>query len=293
MALQTLLSGEKDARKKVEQLLGFGGKRQVTDWTIAQSLGISHSKVRYWTTRDSLLRGSRILGKARKEAAMRRGAIVTSNKLGFSIWLPEDWGVQIDTNKHPFEQVQDCEQREARLRRARTEQYSDRGLRKSYRLLQRAMKDAIIPLDEYGMRERAEKDGSEESFERRMRRMRAQGRCSGYWRASPKVDVNHVLEVEVSKFAFRSPLTAGELYQAEKPEQSYEGSANRSKMFSLDGLEAIRHYYVYPGPEGNAVFITYMTIELTGWSIHCWYDVKDSLTLRPLFHRIVSSFHRL
>lgn len=88
-------------------------------------------------------------------------------------------------------------------------------------------------------------------------------------------------------------MTVVELYKAEKPEVDNLLSGIRPKQtFTVDGMEAVRFYCLWRDIE-SAQFATYAVDGLAGWVIDCRSNANDDFRLRPLFQRIISSFHRL
>ncbi len=96
-------------------------------------------------------------------------------------------------------------------------------------------------------------------------------------------------------------MTSLELYYAEQPNPQSIGSSSRPserKDLDIDGMHAVKAYYKFWDSKdteriGDTLFATYLTDGLAGWRIDCWCEPENEPKLRPLFHRVVSTFFRI
>jgi len=275
---------------------------------LACQLGITSSQLMYLHQRKYLGKREQEERTARKEVALMPGSVVTSQKLGFSIWLPDRWQVTSENND-----IQDMSE-------GIEEEYAQWGkyskkekLKIAYQSFVRNATPPLVPgipqVLPTGLKEEfAEEDADERiaEYDRRLqavlRSKKKKGSQVGYWSASPREKGEEdPLLIEVIKFHFREPLSSLELYNSENP--GHVSNVNRPatrKDLIIDGMQAVKAYYTWRDSwvgdkrePGDEQFATYLTEGLVGWTIDCWYTQSDRLMPRSLFHRIVSSFHRI
>ncbi len=101
--LAVLRSRGRHALEEVETQLGLGGRVSPPLSLIASRLGIKYHQLRYLLWREYRSEQDRRLRAARRQVSSIAGSIVTSEKLGFRIWLPEGWKVVVDVDDYEEE----------------------------------------------------------------------------------------------------------------------------------------------------------------------------------------------
>ena len=133
-------------------------------------------------------------------------------------------------------------------------------------------------------------EGYEEEAQREGTKL---GRQLGWWRAEGNV-FDHSPSVEVSKFKCHQPISALGRYRLQKPSSDLLAWATRlHRPIVVDGMNALRFYCIWSEVDEPAYELsTYMTDGLAAWVIECWSSNSKIDELRPVFERIVLSFHR-
>jgi len=286
-ALQILSSGKPNAYAEIEKLLGCAPQLSIPGKEMARLLGISYYRLQYLLDRNYLREKQKRLTIARGEATSVAGRIVASQKLKFCCWLPNGWCVDCED-----ESVTNLSEEVQSRYKEWLSSLERRDLRKEYLSLQKQLQGALVPFDQFAESVNLDIESKKQAWQDRLAAKIRQGFQVGYWSASSG-ETQELAAVEVTKFHFRQGMTAVELYKAEKPEPDDLSSGTRPRQtFAVDGMEAVRFYCLWRDTD-NAQFSTYAVDGLTGWVIDCWSNLDDPFRLRPLFQRIVSTFHRL
>ncbi|MFA4837303.1 MAG: hypothetical protein WC749_14705 [Dehalococcoidia bacterium] len=303
-ALEIIQSGAPDSFQKVSQLLGHDDKNSfLSNYQMANMLGVTGYHLKYLFRRNWLKSHGREVRQAEKSAKVVPGRKLASDLLGFSIWLPADWDVVHEDNvtEDLIESMQ-----------KRVDQWNKYSETEKTENVHAFL--VSLPLDNYVDDETSadlvaypkyviDRGFVEWNIKERLRLKRKQGTRVGSWVADPHLkrgDEDDSIWIEVVKFGLREPMTSLELYYAEKPSEQSIGRSSRPatrKDLVIDGMHTAKAYYDLWDQKDNerigaALFATYFTDGLNGWAIDCWCEPHEAHKLRPLFHRIVSSFSR-
>ena len=281
------------ALNEVTRLLGWKGSYGITNHLIAQKLDITEGKLKYLLHRDYL--STKAKERRMAESNAKRIAFVThiSNKLNFSISLPENWRVITDTHEWSrlaqeyLEHFLESKPGENPMRFSRYSRLSDDG--------------HIRPLTDFEERLVAKEEYRERKANAEQH-ARLEKMATGLFQAKLP-DHNDEAFVEVTRMQLDSPLTALDLYELDKylPEEVSWGNRPKKGMV-VDGLSGVAYYHMMSydhSPQDEPVFFNvYLADDLDGWILSCQcrygdYNFKTFNRYKPIFRRIISSFKRL
>ena len=127
------------------------------------------------------------------------------------------------------------------------------------------------------------------------------GRYVGLFSTSSPMSKSTTQErvLEVVKFRLKRPMSAVELYYAEKAKKDLVYGGRMRHVSVAEGLDGVASHGVYRGVDpnmydggyGDAFFSTHIVYGLNGWAINCWNELDDRFRSRPVFRRIVASFY--
>lgn len=268
-----LLRNKKGPRrfKQVEKLLGWNESHCMPFTKMARALGLTLGQFRWLIDRDSISAQQERRRAVSKDADKVPLTLRSSQELRFSIMLPRAW-------------------------------------RTDYVLAPYAPENQFLYWEQFlmwqAMEEAREQWGADDPLsdpittERRRQLMTMR---VGMFRAWPK-NRKDAAALTVTRLQLTEPLTALEIYRADKPHWRAVGWAYRApKTIDIDGAQAICYQYEPLGAAGIAQLPIFMNIYLAegteGWIFACSCREGGRRSTfekyRPLFQRIARSFRRI
>lgn len=298
-AMEILKSDQQNKFEEASKLLGHNDDNEIMSYyQMASMLGVTNDHLKYLVSKEWRSKEAKQVREAKILVQGILGETITSTILGFEIWLPKNWKVTGENTdiKNLGEEIQIQYDRWAKLS-------EDRKLKMIPDFSLPRLPIENIPAELFDRDTNTQVVFMEWNLKEMLRLKRKQGMQVGSWIADPcQNNENETIWIEVVKFGLRETMTSEELYYAEKPsEQSICGSSRPAarKDLVIDDMHAVKAYYEFLDPKDSklpivpALFVTYLTDGLIGWAIHCWCEPNETSKLRPLFHRVVSSFRRI
>lgn len=316
-AMQILLSGRSGKLQEIEKLLGIEANTTMPE--IAAKLAMTEYQLKYRLNRDWNRQQTKEKKAEEGKVKAMDGATIFCQLLKFSIWLPKYWQFEVENNE-----VEDLSESFKWRYEEWQKSCASLNMKELYESIRfdgylyeyvtfdvpwdgrdgstwffprEEVNGNVLPFELFMQRMNETKEEKDSLWQEKLSMKLKQGWQVGYFSASPKNgDGESELQVEVTKFSFREPLSSLELYYAEKPEKENISQipTRRDKKWTIDGMAAIKAYYIWNiGGEEPCQFSSYLADGSDGWAIDCWSPKEKRHILRPLFHKIISSFRRI